>query len=128
VELPFNHDAGPKRFEQARFLKKVQTQAESLLWQELRNRNLSGFKFRRQHPIGKYIADFYCHEAKLIIEVDGKIHLDKNQIEYDNNRTQDLEALGLRVIRFTNEEVINEIGKVLEKIKQNLVKQPSPFS
>ena len=128
MELPFNHDAGPKRFEQARFLKKVQTQAESLLWQELRNRNLSGFKFRRQHPIGKYIADFYCHEAKLIIEVDGKIHLDKNQIEYDNNRTQDLEALGLRVIRFTNEEVINEIGKVLEKIKQNLVKQPSPFS
>jgi very-short-patch-repair endonuclease len=116
MELPFNHDAGPKRFEQARFLKKVQTEAESVLWERLRNRKLGKLKFRRQHPIDKYIADFYCHELKLIVEVDGEIHQTKEQAEYDALRTNDLESLGLSVIRFTNDQVIHELDKVLEKI------------
>src|SRR5258708_2920431 len=125
MELPFNHNAGPMRFEQARFLKKVQTEAESFLWsflwQRLRNRKLNGFKFRRQHPIDKYIADFYCHETKLIIEVDGEIHLNNDQIVYDKIRTEELESLGLRVIRFTNRQVLNKIDHVLQEISKNLM-------
>ncbi len=121
MELPFNHNAGPTRFEQARFLKKVQTEAESFLWQRLRNRKLNGFKFRRQHPIDKYIADFYCHETKLIIEVDGEIHLNNDQIVYDKIRTEELESLGLRVIRFTNRQVLDKIDHVLQEISKNLM-------
>jgi len=99
MELPFNHNAGPTRFEQARFLKKVQTEAESFLWQRLRNRKLNGFKFRRQHPIDKYIADFYCHETKLIIEVDGEIHLNNHQIVYDKIDSQ-TDKYWIRLIMF----------------------------
>jgi len=121
MELPFNHNAGPTRFEQARFLKKVQTEAESFLWQRLRNRKLNGFKFRRQHPIDKYIADFYCHETKLIIEVDGEIHLNNDQIVYDKIRTEELESLGLRVIRFTNRQVLDKIDHVLQEISKNFI-------
>ncbi len=121
MEPPFNHNAGPTRFEQARFLKKVQTEAESFLWQRLRNRKLNGFKFRRQHPIDKYIADFYCHETKLIIEVDGEIHLNNDQIVYDKIRTEELESLGLRVIRFTNRQVLDKIDHVLQEISKNLM-------
>ena len=121
MELPFNHNAGPTRFEQARFLKKVQTEAESFLWQRLRNRKLNGFKFRRQHPIDRYIADFYCHETKLIIEVDGEIHLNNDQIVYDKIRTEELESLGLRVIRFTNRQVLDKIDHVLQEISKNLM-------
>ena len=94
MELPFHHDAGPKRFENARFLKKVQTEAEAVLWQRIRDRKLNGFKFRRQHPVDYYIVDFYCHESSLVIEVDGKIHEQNDSPDYDKNRTQDLNALG----------------------------------
>ncbi len=126
MELPFHHDAGPKRFENARFLKKVQTEAEAVLWERLRGRKLSGFKFRRQHPVDNYIVDFYCHESRLVIEVDGKIHEQNDNPDYDKNRTQDLIALGLMVIRFTNEQVLQDIDLVLEEIKRNLTPGPSP--
>jgi len=75
MDLPFHENTSWKIFENARSLKKVMTPAENLLWQNLRNKKISNQKFRRQHPISKYIVDFNCHEARLVIEVDGRIHL-----------------------------------------------------
>ncbi|CAG0928389.1 hypothetical protein TFLX_00896 [Thermoflexales bacterium] len=83
-----------------------QTPAEQKLWSRLRNRQLNGFKFRRQHPIERFIIDFYCDEAKLCIEIDGDSHAE--QIEYDQARTAYLNELGYTVIRFINREVFNQ--------------------
>jgi very-short-patch-repair endonuclease len=77
--------------------------AEKLLWAELRNRKLGGFKFKRQVPIGRYIADFVCFEQKLIVELDGPLHVDRRA--YDANRDEDLRVLGYRVLRFLNDEL-----------------------
>ena len=121
------YGASPKIFENARTLKKVMTTAEKILWNRLRNRKLKGFKFRRQHPIDVFIADFYCHEAKLVVEVDGRMHSLAVVKEYDAGRTHEIEKLGITVIRFTNEEVIKDINEVLEKIKFNFTSPlPSP--
>src|SRR5437867_136800 len=79
------------------------TPAELRLWQELRDCRLNGFKFRRQHPIGRFISDFYCDQFKLIVEIDGPSHL--AQAEYDAERTQMLEQMGVTVLRFKNEDV-----------------------
>ena len=105
----------------ARELRQPQTPAEATLWRHLRNRNLK-FKFRRQHPIDFFIIDFYCAEAKLLIEIDGESHFATEQMEYDQARTEYLEELGYKVIRFTNNdvryninEVVSEIIRVVEK-------------
>jgi very-short-patch-repair endonuclease len=127
MQLPCHENASPKIFENARFLKKVMTNSELILWKELRGRKLKGYKFRRQHPIASYVVDFYCHECKLIIEVDGKIHSVDDNTEYDNARTIELESLGLRVIRFTNAEVEENISKMLSKILVNLTSPPAPL-
>lgn len=118
--------ANPKLFEFSKILRKTQTNAEDMIWQCLRNRKVLGFKFRRQHPIGKYIADFYCYEAKLVIEIDGGIHNGIENQEYDKNRSFELEELGISVIRFTNEEVKKELEKVLSNIKAHLQKNLTP--
>lgn len=102
------------------------TKAEKILWEYLRNRKLANKKFNRQFPIrynlnnkeSFFIADFYCDEAKLIIEVDGEIHDDK--IEQDKFRTIILNSLGIKVIRFTNNEIFSAIKVVLDEIKNNL--------
>ena len=98
----------------ARELRQPQTPAERVLWGRLRNRQLDGYKFRRQHPIGRFIVDFYCAECRLVIEIDGDTHLD--QVEYDQERTAWLEARGHRVVRFTNQDVHRRTGPVLEAI------------
>lgn len=90
------------------------------MWTYLKGRQLLGSKFRRQHPIGRYIVDFYCHDAKLVIEVDGGYHLDKLQQWVDADRTQFLESLGLKVIRFTNEQIMVDIERVVEIIRKEL--------
>ncbi|MBN1579453.1 MAG: endonuclease domain-containing protein [Anaerolineae bacterium] len=100
----------------ARQLRQPQTPAERVLWQRLRNRQLGGYKFRRQHPIGRFIVDFYCAECHLAVEIDGDSHLD--QVEYDAERTARLEARGYHVIRFTNREVHQQTDSVLEAIFQ----------
>ncbi len=84
----------------ARTLRKEQTDAENLLWSILRGRRFSGFKFRRQYPYCGYILDFYCHDAGLVVELDGGGHNDDEQQLYDKERTKILEASGLRIIRF----------------------------
>ncbi len=98
----------------AKRLRKNQTPAEAKLWQELRAGRLDGLKFRRQHPVGRFILDFYCAEYKLVIEVDGKIHDD--QVDYDAARTANLELYGYKVIRFKNDVVINQTETVLTEI------------
>jgi len=97
-----------------------QTNAEKCLWQCLRGGEL-GVKFKRQHIIYDFIADFVCLERNLIIEVDGAYHFTDSQMEYDVYRTKDLEKFGFRVIRFTNDEVINETEKVLTIIRKELM-------
>ena len=98
-------------------LRKCQTDAEALLWQLVRNRQLKNWKFRRQHPISPgYILDFYCAETKVAVEVDGAGHSDELQCEYDTNRTATLLEFGIRVIRFSNEEVLGDPEHVLRKI------------
>ena len=107
-----------KLYEYSRELRQVSTDAEKLLWAELRNRKLNGLKFRRQHPIDNYIADFYCHERKLVIELDGAVHDVKENEDYDKARTFELKDLSINVLRFRNDEVINNTDGVLQKIAE----------
>ena len=88
--------------------------AEELLWSHLRNRKLGGFKFRRQQPVGPYVADFFCPERKLIIELDGDTH--DGRETYDEKRSRWLKAEGYKVLRFLNEDVYKHIDAVLESI------------
>ena len=110
-----------------RALRNNTSDAEQALWSVLRGRQVSDLKFRRQHPFGDYILDFVCLENKLVIEVDGGHH--RPQQGYDENRTQDLRAAGFCVLRFWNNEVLNEIESVKEKIwlaVQGLQSHPPP--
>jgi very-short-patch-repair endonuclease len=109
-------NANSKIFQNANGLRKEMTRAEDLLWNSLKNKRLNGLKFRRQHPILNYIADFYCHEAKLIVEIDGAVHSGKEAIEHDRNRSFELNEHGYKVIRFSNEQVIHHLQFVLNKI------------
>ncbi|MFM7427648.1 MAG: endonuclease domain-containing protein [Elainella sp.] len=98
----------------ARRLRKHPTPAEHLLWQAIRERQLNGLKFRRQHPVDAFIADFYCPQRRLIIELDGEIH--QHQAEYDGARTQRLQDLGYKVLRFHNSEITSNLEQVLRAI------------
>ena len=106
----------------ARRMRKRPTPAEKILWNKLRNKQLQGFRFRRQHPIGRFIVDFYCREVRLVIEVDGSVHDTSEAIEYDEARQTFLEHRGLTVLRFSNAEVINNTQFVLCCIKQRLLR------
>jgi cyclase len=118
-------------FENAKNLRKNMTDAEKVLWAYLKT-GINGLKFRRQHPIGFYIADFYCHKAKLIIEIDGSIHIKKEVKENDEKRQKELESWGYFTVRFTNQQVLKEIENVIKTITEiilqvnNLQKQNTP--
>jgi cyclase len=120
-KIPMYYRANQNIQEKAKSLRKKETKAEKILWEKLKNKQLEGFKFRRQHPIFTFIADFYCHKANLIIEVDGSIHNLPDVIEKDEGRTFELENLGLFILRFSNDEVLNNIDSVIEKIKNYLL-------
>ncbi len=100
----------------AREMRHPQTPAEATVWRYARNQAL-GYKFRRQHPIERFIIDFYCAELRLCIEIDGDTHLEEDQQEYDAARTEYLESIGRTVIRFTNEDVRYNINAVIQEIK-----------
>ncbi|MCM8569491.1 endonuclease domain-containing protein [Gramella jeungdoensis] len=100
-------------------LRKSPTPAEAFLWKCLQNRRLGGRKFRRQHSIENYIADFYCPEERLVVELDGQGHYNELAHESDSNRTQDLNNLGIRVVRFENKLVFENLEQVLQEIKDN---------
>jgi len=110
----------------AAILRKNMTLSEILLWNKLKNRKVFNTKFRKQHPIGIFIVDFYCHEYKLVIEVDGDVHNNEELNEYDLGRTGMLNNFGIRVIRFTNEEIIYNIDRVITKI-QEVIKELAPL-
>ena len=99
--------------------RKQPTPAEAKLWNALRRRKLSGLKFRRQHPLGRFIVDFYCAQHKLVIEIDGAAH--EHQQDYDSSRTQQLEIEGRRVLRFSNEQVKVNLETVLAEIEAALL-------
>jgi very-short-patch-repair endonuclease len=109
--------------EVARELRKKSTPAEKLLWGYLRNNNIKSIKFRRQHPVCGFIIDFYCKKARLGIELDGSVHLDADQRELDQQRTSELEASGIQIIRFWNQEIMDNIDKVLDRIYQTAEKR-----
>jgi len=118
------YGANPKLFEFSRELRLNETEAEKVIWERLKKKQVMGFRFRRQHPILYFIADFYCHTAKLIIEIDGKVHDIPEQYEYDQGKDFELMEQGLRVLRFTNHQVLNDIDNVITEIEQELSSSP----
>jgi imidazole glycerol-phosphate synthase subunit HisF len=127
AEAKQNFGADLNMMSKARELRKNMTEPEKILWSFIRKRQL-GMHFRRQHPFGIYILDFYCFEANHVIKIDGMIHL--KRLDYDEERTKYLESSGLKVIRFNNKDIENRIEFVLDKIKSYLEvlppSRPSP--
>lgn len=116
----------PELLQRCRELRHNATDAEQLLWGLLRGRRLGRAKFRRQHPLGRFVLDFYCHETLLAIELDGGGHAEPGQARYDTDRTQALQAEGVRVLRFWNPEVLQDPEVVLEVILRTVTAVPSP--
>ena len=114
--------------ERARELRRRQTPAEELLWELLRGRKLAGAKFRRQHQFGPYICDFYCHEARLVVECDGAPHRNPEQRSADHERDDNMRAEGLAVLRYWNEEILNDTGRVLDEIAAHVGVPDPPLS
>lgn len=110
----------PELIERCRELRKNPTEAEKLLWNQLRHNQLKEWKFRRQHPMCGFILDFYCSKVRLGIELDGEIHNNPEQIDLDKERTLELMDYGVEIIRFWNSEVVNNIEKVLDRIAKTI--------
>ena len=106
--------------ELARELRKKPTSAEEILWQLLRNRQLLGFKFRRQHQLGDYVVDFFCSDARLVIECDGLVHDRNEQWHHDQIRHAYMVSQDVRVLRFTNQRILNDTESVLDEIVKYL--------
>ena len=111
--------ASPAIFKRAKALRENMTEPEKLLWEYLRKKPL-GFKFRRQHPFSTYILDFYCHKAKLSIEIDGESHNWTDQKEYDQIRTEFIRGLNIVELRFKNEQVLSHLGQIKQEIERQL--------
>jgi len=125
MKTNMHHGASPAIFQTAQTLRSKLTEAERILWEHLRNHN-SGFRFRRQHPLWNYIVDFYCHRLKLVIEADGEIHLNEENKIRDLEKVNGLKGLGLQVLRFTNDEIINNrdsVFLIIDNIVRDLVQQ-----
>jgi very-short-patch-repair endonuclease len=114
-----------KKTSRARQLRKNFTDAEQILWRTVRSRQLGGHKFRRQQPVGRYIVDFVCLEASLVIEVDGGQHAEIRQAAYDEERTAWVRQQGFRVLRFWDHEVLKQLDGVKEAIIKSLAANDS---
>ena len=119
------YNAKPNIFEKAKALQNNMTDAELILWEKLKGKQMLGLRFRSQHPIDIFIADFYCHSIKLVIEVDGGIHKTEAQKEYDIGRTAELNYWDIEVIRFTNEQIENDINQVIKEIERICINRQS---
>ena len=111
---------GEKGTARARGLRKQSTRAERKIWSAVRDRRLAGFKFRRQHPVGGYVLDLYCEEARLAVELDGGGHAEPEQARHDQLRDQHLSSLGIRMLRFWNHQAMNSTDEVLSVILRAL--------
>ncbi|MFP5471323.1 MAG: endonuclease domain-containing protein [Bacteroidia bacterium] len=116
MKIPYN----PELREKARYLRKNSTLSEVLLWNEIKNGKLYGYDFHRQKPILNYIVDFFCHDLCLVIEIDGTSHDEK--MDYDAKRQNEIEALGLTILRFSNLEVKKHLPQVLAVIDDYIEK------
>jgi very-short-patch-repair endonuclease len=121
------HDRNPRLKRFARHLRKQSTDAERKLWALIRDGQLAGFRFRRQHPVGGYIVDFACLKANLIVELDGGQHADPANAAYDAQRTLRLEELKMRVLRFADHEMLKDPEAVVRTIYREVTaEEPSP--
>lgn len=116
LEKAMYFKATPATLETARLLRKNMTHYEKLLWERLKGKQIDGHRFRRQHPIDFFIADFYCHDVRLVVEIDGYIH--DQQREYDDGRSAEMEKCDIKVLRFTNNDVEENIENVISRIKE----------
>lgn len=112
--IVIGQNVSPAKVQRARELRQHMTAAENRLWQAVRANRLNGWHFRRQQVIGSFIADFYCHAASLVVELDGGIHA--AQKEYDQERTEIMNTHGIETLRFTNEQVLQDLPGVLREI------------
>ena len=112
--IVIGQDVSSAKVQRAKELRQDMTEAEKVLWQAVRANRLNGWHFRRQQIIGGFIADFYCHAAALVVELDGGIH--ETQQEYDQERTELIKTFGIEVVRFKNETVLNQLPQVLQEI------------
>ena len=119
-ERSMHLNATPEIFIRAKKLRAKMTISEKILWEKLKDRQIFQEKFRRQHPILKFILDFYCHEVRLGVEIDGKQHNQKFQKYYDEDRTQNLKINGVKVIRFTNDQIKNSLDQVIDEIHSQI--------
>jgi very-short-patch-repair endonuclease len=120
IERNMFFGASKKIFLRALELRNTMTLAEQVLWEELRKKEIYKVRFKRQHPIGIFVVDFYCHKYKLAIEVDGDIHLSEDVMEHDDGRSHDIEKLGIKILRFTNKEVLENTNMVKNRILQEI--------
>jgi very-short-patch-repair endonuclease len=112
--------ADTRCLDNARHARRHATDAETLLWRHLRRQQLDGLRFRCQHPVGQYLLDFYCHEARLAVELDGGGHAGESQLHHDTERSAQLQAMGIRVVRFWNHDVLSNIDGVVQALRQAL--------
>ncbi|WP_245868077.1 endonuclease domain-containing protein [Labilibaculum filiforme] len=112
------YNAKPHIFEKAKYLRENMTLAELKLWDLLKEKQVQNLRFRAQHPIDIFIADFYCYPLKLVIEVDGGIHQSSEQKEYDIGREAEINHWGIKIIRFTNNEIEEDLNKVIDEINK----------
>ncbi len=99
------------------------TKPEVILWTQLKSRGCLGYKFRRQHSVGRYILDFYCHELYLAIEVDGSQHFELEALKYDQERTKYLNSLNIKVVRFTNDDILTNLNGVIDALEEIIKKR-----
>lgn len=121
------YNAKPIIFERAKAMRENMTSAEKVVWELLRSNKMLALRFKAQHPIDIFIADFYCHQLKLVIEIDGGIHKSSDQREYDIGREAEWDRFGIRVVRFTNEEVEANISHIKNEIERICIQRRSEF-
>jgi very-short-patch-repair endonuclease len=117
IDAEFFYGATPEIFLRAAELRRNMTKAEKLLWRELKSKKILGLTFRRQHPVNMFIADFYCHKARLVIEIDGSIHEVDGNKDKDQGREDEFEKFGITTIRFTNNEIYQKLDVVIKEIE-----------
>jgi very-short-patch-repair endonuclease len=126
IERVMYFGAKPDLFRMAKDMRRNPTESEKVLWNILRKYRSKGFIFCQQHPIYIFIADFYCHKLKLVIEVDGEIHFNEEALEHDDGRSGVMEKFGIRIVRFTNDQVFNNQINVIDQINKIITETASP--